>query len=149
VLACDSFIDGNALAAPLQVVLGVVALPVSPAYPALQTSLSGDGSGAPRLFAKTGLVIRPGTTFELIVPAPFADRLRIGWGSPGTPSHRVMVSNCPNPGGGWLAYAGGYWIDHPACVPIIVRAGGKQQTVHIGLGTPCPGQRPPQGPSQS
>ena len=52
-------------------------------------------------------------------------------------------------GGKWLAYAGGYWIDHPACVPIIVRTGGKQQTVHIGIGTPCPGQQPPQGPSQS
>jgi len=149
VLACGDFIDGNALPAPLQVVLGVVALPVSPGYPALGTSLSGDGSGPLRLFAKTGLVIRPGTTFELIVPARFADRLRIGWGSPGTPSQRVVVSNCPNPGGGWLAYAGGYWVDHPACVPIIVRAGGNQQEVHIGVGTPCPGQRPPQGPSQS
>jgi hypothetical protein len=102
-----------------------------------------------RLFAKTGLVIKPGTTFELIVPAPFTRRLSIGWGLPGTPSHRVVVSSCPNPGGRWLAYAGGYWIDHPACVPIIVRAGGKQQTVHIGIGTPCPGQQPPPGPSQS
>ena len=127
----------------------MVALPASPRYPALGTSLSGDGSGAPRLFAKTGLVIRPGTTFELIVPAPFTNRLRIGWGLPGMPSHGVVVNNCPNPGSGWLAYAGGYWIDHPACVPIIVRAGGKQQTVHIGIGTPCPGQRPPQEPSQS
>ena len=124
-LACGNYIDANALAAPLQVVLGVVALPVSPGYPALQTSLSGDGSGAPRLFAKTGLVIRPGTTFELIIPAPFTNRLSLGWGLPGMPSHGVVVNNCPNPGGGWLAYAGGYWIDHPACVPIIVRAGGK------------------------
>jgi hypothetical protein len=149
VLACGNFIDGNALAAPLQVVLGVVALPVSPGYPALQTSLSGYGSGALRLFAKTGLVIRPGITLELIVPASFADRFRIGWGTSAAPSQRVVVNNCSNPGGGWLAYAGGYWIDHPACVPIIVRAGGKQREVHIGVGTPCPGQRPPQGPSQS
>ena len=148
-LACGDYIDGNASVGPLRVVLGVVGLPASPRYPALQTSLSGDGSRAPRLFAKTGLVIRPGTTFELIVPAPFAKRLSIGWGLPGRPSHRVTVTSCPNPGRGWLAYAGGYWIDHPACVPIIVRAGGKQQTVHIGIGTPCPGQRPPQGPSQS
>jgi hypothetical protein len=146
VLTCGNYIDGNAPVAPLQVVLGVVALPVSPEYPALQTSLSGDGNGALRLFAKTGLVIRPGTTFQLIVPARFSDRLSIGWG---TPSHRVVVSDCSNPGGGWLAYAGGYWIDHPACVPIIVRAGSKQQQVHIGVGTACPGQRPPQGPSQS
>jgi len=149
VLACGNYIDGDAPVAPLQVVLGVVALPISPVYPALGTSLSGEGNGALRLFAKTGLVIRPGTAFELIVPAEFADRLSIGWGSPGTPSHRVVVNNCPNPGGGWLAYAGGFWIDHPACVPIIVRTGGKQREVHIGVGTPCPGQQPPQGLSQS
>jgi hypothetical protein len=149
-LTCGNYVDGKAApAAPLRVVLGVVALPASPGYPALGTSLSGDSNRALRLFAKTGLVIRPGATFELIVPAPFANRLSIGWGKPGTPSHRVIVNNCSGPGGGWLAYAGGYWIDQPACVPIIVRTGSKQTEVHIGVGTPCPGQRPPQGPSQS
>jgi len=149
VLDCGSYIDGNGPVAPLQVVLGVVALPVSPRYPALQTSLSGDGNAALRLFAKTGLIIRPGTEFELIVPARFTSRVSIGWGDPGTPSHLVVVDNCLNSGGGWLAYAGGYWIDHPACVPIIVRAGSRQQQVRIGVGRACPGQRPPQGPSQS
>ena len=134
----------------LQVVLGVVALPISPRYPALGTSLSDDGNGPLRLFAKTGLFFRPGTKFELIVPVRFASRLRIGWGNPGTPSLTVDVSNCASPGRGrWLAIAGGYWIDHPACAPIIVRAGGKQQQVHIGVGKACPGQRPPQEPSQS
>ena len=149
-LACGDYIDNNAQAAPLQVVLGVVALPVSPGYPALGTSLSGDDNGPLRLFAKTGLVIRPGTRFELIVPARFTSRLRIGWGKPGTPSQRVVVDDCANTGGRrWLAYAGGYWIDHPACVSIIVSVGGKQQQVHIGIGTACPGQRPPQEPTQS
>ena len=134
----------------LQVVLGVVALPISPRYPALGTARSGDGNGPLRLFAKTGLVIRPGTRFELIVPARFTSRLRIGWGKPGTPSQRVVVDDCANTGGRrWLAYAGGYWIDHPACVSIIVSVGGKQQQVHIGIGTACPGQRPPQEPTQS
>lgn len=147
-LDCGNFIDLNARAAPLQVVLGVVALPASPGYPALQTFRTG-GNGQPRLFAKAPLIVRPGTTFELIVPARFTSRLSIGWGTPGTPSHRVLVDNCADTGGEWLAYSGGYWIDHPACVPVIVRAGGKQQQVHIGVGTACPGQRPPQGPSQS
>ena len=150
--AAESVLDCSAAAvvdevAPLQVVLGVVALPISPRYPALQTSLSGHGQGALRLFAKTGLFFRPGATFELIIPAGLTSRLSIGWA---TPSHRVVVRNCASPGGGgWLALVGGYWIDHPACVPIIVRAGGKQQQVHIGVGKACPGQRPPQGPSQS
>jgi hypothetical protein len=142
-----SGVDG---VAPLPVVLGVVALPISPRYPALGTALSGDGNGPLRLFAKTGLFFRPGAKFELIVPARFASRLRIGWGAPGTPSQIVEVSNCANPGGGgWLAIPGGYWIDHPACVPIIVRAGGQQQQVHVGVGKACPGQRPPPEPSQS
>jgi hypothetical protein len=149
VLDCGTYIGSQAPPASFQVVLGVVALPASPRYAALQTSLSGSGNGALRLFAKTGLIIKPGTTFELIVPARFTARLGIGWGSPGTPSHRVVVSDCPSAGTGWLGYAGGYWIDHPACVPIIVRTGGKQQRVNIGLGKACPGQRPPQGPSQS
>ena len=146
VLNCGNYIDNNRQTAPLQVVLGVVALPISPGYPALQTALSGDGNGPLRLFAKHGLVVRPGSKFELIVPARFTNRLSIGWD---TPSHRVVVNNCSNPGGGgWLAYVGGYWIDHPACVPVIVRAGNRQQQVHIGVGTACPGQRPPQGPNQ-
>jgi hypothetical protein len=142
-------IGSQASPAPMQVVLGVVALPASPGYPALGTSLSGNGNGPLRLFAKTGLLIRPDATFELIVPAPFTSRLSIGWGSPGLPSHRVLVDKCADTGGAWLAYAGGYWIDSPACVPVIVRAGGKQQEVHIGVGTACPGQRPPQERMQS
>jgi hypothetical protein len=146
VLECDSLVGSSARVAPLQVVLGVVALPASPGSPALQTSLS--GNGPLRLFAKTALLIKPGTTFQLIVPGRFASRLSIGWGAPGTPSHRVLVGNCGSTGGGWLAYAGGYWIDHPACVSIIVRAGAKQEQVDIGVGTACPGQRPPEGPSQ-
>jgi hypothetical protein len=59
-------------------VLGVGALPASPGYPSLQTSVSGDGNGPLRLFAKSGLLIRPRSTFELIVPGRFASRLSIG-----------------------------------------------------------------------
>jgi hypothetical protein len=145
VLPCKTGIRvSDAQVAPLRVVLGVVTLPVSPGYPALQTALT---RGPQRLFAKRGLVIRPGVTFELIVPARFASRLSIGWDVPG---RRVVVSGCARPhAGGWLGFVGGYWIDHPACVSIIVRADRRQQQVPIGLGKACPGQRPPQGPSQS
>jgi hypothetical protein len=148
-LDCADALDSHPTIAPLQVVLGVVALPTSPNYPALQTGLSGAGNGSLRLFAKTGLVIKAGTSFELIVSTQRADGPGIGWGS-ATPSHRIIVPSCPSLGGnGWLAYAGGYWIDHPACVPIIVKAGDMQQQVQIGVGAPCRGQQPPQGDSQS
>lgn len=147
VLDCGTFIDTQAPPASMQVVLGVVALPTSPGSPALQTSLS--GTGPLRLFAKTGLLIKPDNAFELIVPTQFSSRLSIGWGSPGTPSHRLLVGNCANTGVGWLAFAGGYWVDHPACVAIVVKAGGKEQQVRIGVGSACPSQQPPQGPTQS
>lgn len=149
-LRCADYIDDSAPIGSLQVVLGVVALPASPRYGALGTALLSSGQGPHRLFAKTGLVIKPGATFELVVPASLAGRLGIGWGSPAVPDPQVLVDKCANPAGtGWLAYAGGYWIDHPACVPIIVKAGGRQQTVHVGVGAACPGQQPPQGPTQS
>jgi len=42
---------------------------------------------------------------------------------------------------GWLL------ARHPACVTLAVWSAGRHRTVHIGLGTPCPGQRPPPEPS--
>ena len=151
-LDCGDYIATVAPAAiaPLQVVLGVVALPTSPHNPALQTALTGE-AGPYRLFAKTGLLIKPGATFQLLVPTEDADRVGIGWGNgPITPSNSLSAANCGDPGDTqWLAYPGGYWIDHPACVPLIVTAGGTQQQVHIGLGTNCPGQTPPAEPNQT
>ncbi len=139
-LDCGNYVGGQAPPASFQVVLGVVALPAGPRYAALQTSLSGYGNGALRLFAKTGLVIKPGTTFELIVPARFSARLGIGWGSPGTPSRRVVVSDCPSAGGGWLGFAGGVLDRSPG-----LRADhrqGRQQTAtgqhRRGKGVPWP-----------
>jgi hypothetical protein len=153
VLPCANYIDTQPPPESFRVVLGVVALPTSPNYPALQTSRTADGDHPRRLFAKTGLIIKAKTSFELIVPpqiAAPAARLGIGWGgTPSTPSQRIVVSNCPRAGKSeWLAYPGGYWVDHPACAPLIVKTDGKEQQVHVGLGTPCPGQQPPQGPSE-
>ena len=148
-LDCRNHIDQHPPAPDLEFVLGVVALPTSSKAAALQTARTGDPDPAVRLFAKTGLVIKAGTTFELVVPDEAKDMVSIGWGvAPTTPSRRVTVS-CPSgaSSSGWLAYAGGYWVPRPACVPLIVRVGGKEQRVYIGLGIACPGQLPPQGPS--
>jgi hypothetical protein len=134
-------------ARPLRIVLGVVALPASPAYPALQTART---LGSPRLFAKTGLFARPGARFSVSVPARLARRLRIGWGNPAASlSRQVIFPACPGAAHHWLAFPGGYWIDHPACVAVVVHASSRHRAVRVGLGTPCPGQRPPQGPTQS
>ena len=148
-LVCRNFIDQHPPPPDFENVLGVVALPTSSKAAALQTGRTGDPDPAVRLFAKNGLVIKAGTTFELVVPDEAKDMVSIGWGvGPIKPSRRVTVS-CPagTSSSGWLAYPGGYWAPQPACVPLIVRTDGKEQRVHIGLGTPCPGQLPPQGPS--
>lgn len=148
-LPCGNAIDNRPPPQDWQVVLGVVALPTSPRASALQTGLTREPGPALRLFAKTGLVIKTGVMFDLVVPSLRSNRVGIGWGgNPSTPSRRLAVTNCADTEGtGWLAYPGGYWIDHVACIPLTIRSGGKEQSVAIGLGTPCPGQRPPQGPS--
>ena len=97
--------------------------------PSIGRSVNGSDRGALpalRLFAKTGLVIKTGVKFELVVSNLTGNRVGIGWGDgPSTPSHRVEV-NCPDVGGtGWLAYPGGYWLDHPACIPLSVRLGTR------------------------
>lgn len=148
-LDCGDYIGTDPPLPILQVVLGVVALPTSKAADsALQTALTGDHS-LPRLFAKTGLLVRTGTDFQIVVPPGSGNRLGIGWGSSATPSKAVVVHHCSAAGqrGEWMHFAGGYWLDHPACVALQVRTAQKSETVHIGLGAPCHGQRPPPQPT--
>lgn len=147
-LTCREPIDGGPVPAGWRTVLGAVALPVSPGYPALQAFGSGDPA-APALFAKTGLLVRAGHAFELAVPVDPGNRLAIGWGNALAfrPSTRFAVPACPDTfGTGWVSYPGGYWTDRPLCLPLTVRAGGREQRVPIGIGAPCPGQAPPATP---
>ena len=149
VLRCKNYIDRHPPAPDLEVIFGAVALPTTTTASALQTAPSGKSDPALRLFAKTGLVVKRGETIELEVPENVRSQLAIGWGgAPSTPTWLVRIS-CPRTAeqSGWFAYAGGYWLHKPACLPLIVRVGHRAQVVHLGLGTPCPGQRPPEGPS--
>jgi hypothetical protein len=137
-ITCEHAIDGSAPPAGYTVVLGAVALPAAPRYQALQATPDGrDG-----LFAKTGLLVRTGTTARMDVPADVSDSVGIGWsGWPAQPGRSVVVPTCPDPQGtGWLVFAGGFWTDRPLCLPLTVTAGGRQQTVEVGVGTACPGQ---------
>jgi hypothetical protein len=108
----------------------------------LQTSPSGESDPRAALFAKDGLLVRRGSPFELIVPARWRNRLSISWGdAPRTT--RLKVAACPAnaPGNEWLAFAGGYFVPKPACVPLIVKTATATRRVHIGVGTRCPGVR--------
>jgi hypothetical protein len=87
---------------------------------------------------KQGLGMKAGSKFTLTVPDEWRGHLAIGWGSPAKPSEQVTVDGCRYSTAKWLAYAGGYWIDKRACVPLIVDSAGRRKMVRIPLGKPCP-----------
>jgi hypothetical protein len=62
------------------VVLGKVALATKKAFGASRIH---DGNPRRNFFAKQGLLIKPGASLELIVPAAWESRVAIGWGNPG------------------------------------------------------------------
>lgn len=126
-------------------VLARVALPTAVALEAWPGSSSDPNAD---LFAKDGLLIRPGASFDLVVPDEWRGRLTIGWGSPAKRTTHLRVAACASTGSSapWLAYAGGYWVRDPACVSLDVIAGAEVQRVEIGVGAPCAGQDRPRGP---
>jgi hypothetical protein len=137
--------DIGAKAAPpsdFSIVFDRVALPTGRA---LQANRSGESDPARRLFAKSGLYIRPGASFDLVVPDEWRGRLTLGWG--GKKGAHLRVPKCQAVGQLWLVYAGGYWVPEPACVSVVVRAGQAEQMVRIGVGASCPGQGPPAPPA--
>jgi hypothetical protein len=43
----------------------------------------------------------------------------------------------------WIVFPGGYLVTTPRCVHLSVVAGDHREQVRVGIGTACPGQRPP------
>ncbi len=147
ILNCNDYIGTVPPPARMQVVDDVVAFPASPRMAALQTADTGH-AGAHRLFAKWGLTFRTGEMFTLAIPRRLRSDAAVGWGSSARPVARLTVPACQVAGAGWLSYAGGYWVRDPLCLPLFVTIHGDRQTIHIGVGAPCPGQRPPPQPTQ-
>jgi hypothetical protein len=151
-LPCGESIATQPPERDMRVVLGVVGLPASPHLRrALQTARSGLHDPPARLFAKSGLAIRAGARFRLIVPDRLRDQFSIGWGNAGE-GHRgttIVVDGCSaSRGARWLDYAGGYYVRDPVCAPLIVAAHRQRRRVRIGVGKACPGQRRPPEPTQ-
>jgi hypothetical protein len=147
-LDCTAYIGTTAPPRAMRVVAGVVALPASPRLAALGTSRTGSVHRAVRLYAKWGLTIRAGESFTLSVPRRLVGIAAIGWGPSARPAVSVTVPACRAGRVRWLSFAGGYFVRHILCLPLLVRAHGGSETAHIGVGVACPGQKPPQGPTQ-
>jgi hypothetical protein len=86
-------------------------------------------------WAKTGLVVRTGVAVDVIVAPEAAGGALIRWGNPGTPATHQWVPACP--GTGWNAFAGGYTTEARECLPLIMRAGGREARTTVGVGEPC------------
>lgn len=132
-LECADQIGAGDPPASLTQVAGVVALPVSPRFGPLRADPTGEGRR--RFFAKQGLVVRTGRSFELIVPREERQHLAVGWGSPADPTWRLHVS-CHGHAT-WLSFAGGYFVPQKRCASLIVRTAGHQERVRIGVGARC------------
>ena len=156
VLRCQDVIASE-VAPPSEssIILEAVALPTGRA---LQANGSAGSDPKEKLFAKDGLLIRRGASFDLVVPQSWRGRLGIGWGNYSKPTSHLRVPGCrptqrmPSSGrwvlsDDWLAYPGGYTVSEAACVSLIVRGAQTEQTVQIGVGASCPGQAPPPPPA--
>lgn len=146
VLPCQDVVGSDASPPPgFTVILGRVALPTGLT---LQAVPSGDSDPAARLFAKVGLVVRRGASFDLLVAPGWQGRVTFGWGSPARRTDHLRVPGCRptgaidqpsyRPGDAWLVYAGGFWLPRPACVSVSVRAATSARSARIGVGAPCP-----------
>ena len=94
-LPCADAIGSYPPDAKTSLILGVVGLPASPRFYALQASDSGLADPAQKFFAKTGLTVKVGSSFTIMISADDADRARIGWGNPGQPTTHLTVDACP------------------------------------------------------
>lgn len=94
-----------------------------------------------RYWRKAGIHVRAGTgPVDIVVPAAWRDRVAITFGegdnAPGWVS-TLRIAKCKPYGRKWLPYAGGFTFSEPACVPLIVRTGGRSQTLRFGIGRRC------------
>lgn len=131
-LACSQSIEALEQVPPSHTpVLDVVALGgIGPGGVPLQTARHTSDS----LFAKSGLLVKSGARFELVVP--HGSSLRLVWGNKQAPVSRVRVTGCAGPRP-WLAFAGGFWVKEPGCADVVVREGAREQKVRVAIGATC------------
>ncbi len=120
-------------------ILGVVALPTADSARRALQAHRDDGAAGLGYFAKTGLVVRAGSAFDVRLKED-PDRALIGWGDASAYASAISTTGCA--GQGWIAFAGGFWVKEPGCLRLRVQSHGLQRLVRVGVGAPCQGQRP-------
>jgi hypothetical protein len=88
---------------------------------------------------KAGIVVRGGTQVTIAVPSPWRHRLAIIWGNGNyLAASSLRIAACGVTAGVGNAYAGGFYLRAPACVPLTFRVAARAETVRFGIGKRCP-----------
>jgi len=115
-----------------RVVLGTVSVP-----PGYLQQIVPTHTAPWRYWRKAGLVIRTGgSPVAVSVPRAWRKRVAITWGNTG-PVGALRIEGCPPPANAWSAYAGGFYVRSPSCVPLVFRVGHRTATVWFGVGRRC------------
>ena len=94
-----------------------------------------------RLGAKTPVLVRRGSTFELRVPDSFRDRVALDFVHSGPPAFRIAFGPCESDTE-WMVFIGYVWVADRECVALeVVLQDSTVETLTLGLGTPCPGKQ--------
>jgi hypothetical protein len=114
-------------------VLGAISVPPAYLQPIVNT-----GERPWPYWRKAGLVVRAdGRPVTVSVPTRWRDRLRITWGNADGVFTSIRFSGCSAGPDVGQAFAGGFVLRAPACVPLIVRVGDRSAAVRFGLGRRC------------
>jgi hypothetical protein len=87
-----------------------------------------------RYWRKAGVLVRASTRVTISIPRTWRRRAAISWGDSGVVSS-LRFAPCSTHR--WNAYAGGFYVRRPACVPLTIAVGRRVDLVHVGIGTHC------------
>jgi hypothetical protein len=93
-----------------------------------------------RWWRKAGLVVRAdGRPVRITVPDAWRDRVAFMWGNAGNgePFSSLRIAGCRDAANRGYAYAGGFVVRKPSCVPLTFHVGSRSATVRFGLGKRC------------
>jgi len=134
-VTCEEIIgsarDGHS--AGYRVVLGAVSVP--PAYLAQVVR-----TGPPSFpwWRKAGVLVRAGSgPVTISVPRRSRADVAIIWGNAGGQSAVLRFPRCRSTLGAWNAWAGGFFVRRPACVPLEISVGTRRAVVRFGIGRRC------------
>ena len=92
-------------------------------------------------FVKFGITVTAGSPVTLEVPSASRAAYALHFSSSATTvaggETDVRVFPCPRSQTPWTAWAGGYLVKRPACVPLLVHVGTRTARVKIALGHSC------------